>query len=379
MASTYTFGIEEEFFLVRPGNRNVAARVPQRLMRELAHGLGEQVAHEMLQSQLELVSPVLTHAHETLPTLHRLRRAADSTARKYGLRLVAAGTHPLAVWQDQNPSDGPRYGGLMHDYRIIGQRNVVCGMHVHVEIPPEADRIDVMNRMLRWLPLFLSLSASSPFWGRRRTGLMSYRQSLYDEWPRSGLPDWFENEQELAGLLSLLRRCGAVKDASYLWWVIRPSGKFPTLELRIADTRAEDAVAIAMLYRCLVAALIRRPELGRERTATTRTIVDENRWRAKRYGTRAQFIDDVTGAAEPLDTVLQRACELCADEIARFECAPHIAHLRTLLKHGNSAERQLAIYERHGKAGASRTTALQAVVDWLIAETVPDAAADDPA
>lgn len=367
----YSFGIEEEFFLSCPRTKTLVNHAAPDLLHSARRRLGDAVTCEMLESQIEIVSPVFKHAAEAC-LMGELRRALAAVAAEHDLRLVAAGTHPLGVWHEQRVTERPRYERLMDDFRIIGRRNLVCGLHVHVAVPEGFDRIDVMNRALRWLPLFLALSTSSPFWNGRTTGLLSYRQALYDEWPRSGLPDFFENERDYAAFIERMQGAGAIRDASQLWWAIRPAARFPTLELRIADacTRVEDSIAIASLFRCLVAALVKNPALGAQRTTHTRRIVDENRWRAKRDGIEARFIaqasSDATAAAEVLDDLLT----MVSAEAEELDCADVLKSLQPILDKGTSAHQQLRIYEARRTAGESRAAALGAVVNWLEDATV---------
>jgi len=370
--SRFTFGIEEEFFLVHARSGRVASRVSGRFLRRLRSTLGNAVTHELLQSQIEIVSPVLDDPRTAAESMHELRRMTARIAQENGLAIVAAGTHPLAMWMAQAPTPKPRYDQLIEDFGIIGRRNAVCGMHVHVAVPPHVDRVDLMNRAMRWLPLFLALTTSSPFWNRQCTGLLSYRQSAYDEWPRSGIPDFFADEPEYRRFVGFMQRAGALSDATFLWWVIRPSERFPTLELRIADacTRLTDTLAIAALFRCLVSLLVRRPELYAARYAQTRPIIEENRWRAKRHGIDAWFIDDRSGDVVPVPQVLASLLELAAEDIERFGCRSALQRLDETLAKGTSAHRQLEIYAAGRAAGASHLAALRRVADWLASTTM---------
>jgi glutamate---cysteine ligase / carboxylate-amine ligase len=370
-SADYSFGIEEEYFLCDAQTRQLAGEVPAHLLAGAHERLGDAVTTELLQSQIEVASPIFGHATQALATMRRFRRELGELATEHGLRLMAASTHPLGDWGVQHVTGRPRYEKLLADFRILGQRNVICGMHVHVGIPDGVDRVQLMNRALPFLPLFLALSCSSPFWHRRITGLQSYRQSLYDEWPRSGVPDYFEDEADYAAFAQLLADVDAAPDASYLWWAIRPALRYPTLELRISDicTQLSEGVALASLYRCLLAALVERPHLAAPRTSHTRRVVDENRWRAKRDGVKARFIDEqartTVGVAETLD----RLREALAPEIARFDCAAQIDELAVVAKSGSSSNAQLVVYNEARSAGAGRRAALCAVVDWLVTTT----------
>ena len=367
----YTFGIEEEYFLASSGSRSLASRVPQRLLADAQAKLGDSVTAELLQSQIEIATPILHDCDEARAVMLGLRRGLADLVAGNGLRLIAASTHPLGAWREQVVTEKPRYDQLMSDFRIVGQRNLVCGMHVHVAVPPQVDRVALMNRAMPWLPVFLGLSTSSPFWNRRITGLLSYRQAVYDEWPRSGIPDFFADQPDYDAFVALMQKAGAVRDASYLWWAIRPALKYPTLELRIADvcTRVDDGLALAALFRCLIAALIRRPESGSTRTSHTRRIIDENRWRAKRDGTAARFIDEASGAAIPLPELLQQLLAFVGEDADRLGCAATFQRLGQIVENGTSAHAQLRIYNERRATGTSNPLALRAVVDWLATTT----------
>lgn len=373
----YTFGIEEEFFLVQPDTRGSVSRVPKSLVARCRRRFGERVEHEMLQSQIETSTDVCTEPGEALEWLARLRLGIAEVCSEHRLALIAAGTHPLGEWREQVHTDKPRYEALMDDFQIVGRRNMLCGLHVHVATPPGVDRVDVMNRLMHWLPVFLALSASSPFWNRQRTGLMSYRQAAYDEWPRTGIPDFFAGEAEYRAFVETLVAAGSIKDSGSLWWAIRPAAKYPTLELRIADacTRVQDAVTIASLFRALVRATVRRPALGRVRSGLTRRLIDENRWRAKRYGFDDGFLDVATGQALSMRDAIDELLGLVDDDAAALGLATLAADVRGILERGNSAQSQLAIYRERRDAGAPRVDALKAVVDWLVRCTHPAVAA----
>lgn len=371
----FTFGIEEEFFLTHARSRSLATAVPRSLLHACQKQFGNAVAPELLRSQIELVSPVFEHHEQAAEEMARLRRGVAAIAAEKDLRLMAAGTHPIAAWGEQFETPKARYRELMDDFQIVGRRNVLCGLHIHVAVPEGHDRVMLMNRLMPWLPVFLALSTSSPFWNRAATGLLSYRQSAYDEWSRTGIPDHFSDEAEYAQLVDQLAKAGAIKDAGYLWWAIRPALRFPTLELRICDacTRLEDSLAIAALYRSLVRLLTRRPELALPWTPFTRRLIDENRWRAKRFGTEAEFISFDGSGTRPCNEVVKTLLDDVAEDARHLGCETQLAHVRSLLDEGTSAHAQLQRYREARDAGATRAKAMHAVVDWLIDATVPAA------
>jgi len=369
----YTFGIEEEFFLTHPKSRALATSVPRSMLHACQRRFGQAVAPELMHSQIELVSPVFERHEQAAETMTRLRRGVAEIAIEKDLRLMACGTHPIAAWRVQVETPKARYRELMEDFQIVGRRNVLCGLHIHVAVPPQIDRVELMNRVMHWLPVFLALSTSSPFWHREATGLLSYRQSAYDEWPRTGIPDHFANEAEYMRMAELLVQGGAMKDAGYLWWTIRPALRYPTLELRICDacTTLDDTLAIAALYRCLVSLLARRPELAPPWTPFTRRLIDENRWRAKRFGVEAEFLRFDGGPPQKCRELVRALLAEVGEDARRLGCEGALTRLPLLLDKGTSAHRQLAIYRQATAKRETPVKALQTVVDWLIESTAP--------
>jgi glutamate---cysteine ligase / carboxylate-amine ligase len=366
----WRFGIEEEFFLVQADSGRLAPRVPGELLKQARAELGDSVTSELLQSQIEIASPILCDSADARARMNALRSGLAAVAARFELKLLAAGTHPQGAWREQSTTPKRRYEKLVEDFQIIARRSLVCGLHVHVELPPPQERVQLMNRVLPWLPLFLALSTSSPFWGSQRTGLLSYRQSMYDEWPRTGIPDFLADEAEYDALVALLVRSGAIADAGSLWWGIRPARKYPTLELRIADgcTRLRDSLAIAALYRCLLRLLVRRPELNATHTALTRRVIDENRWRARRFGLAAEFIRE-DGDPIPALVLLDQLRRACSADAQALQCEDLLAGLDAIVSEGTSADGQLRLYRTLRDAGLARKPALQQVVQWLMNTT----------
>src|SRR6185295_10104808 len=248
---------------------------------------------EFLQSQIEVITQPQVDMDSARQELRDLRQTVAQVAAEHGLAILAAGTHPTANWNRSRQSEGERYDTVMDDLQMIGQRNMLCGLHVHVELPNANERVDVMTRMLPYLPLFIALATSSPFWQSRPTGLKGYRLAAYDELPRTGVPELFRTPAEYDSYIAALVKAGVMEDSSYVWWTIRPSLKHPTLELRAPDscTLVEDSIAIAALYRTLARRLTRNPWQNWDLTAVTRAIVLENKWRAQRYGVHGTFVD----------------------------------------------------------------------------------------
>jgi glutamate---cysteine ligase / carboxylate-amine ligase len=370
-ASMYSFGMEEEYFVFDAATRRAVRRYDRRFLVAARKALGERVTTEMLQSQIEVVTPPCATAREVRAHLVRYRGALGAAAAERKLGLAAMGTFPLAYWPEQMVTPKARYGAIMDDLQMIGLRNMLCGMHVHVEVPDPDTRINLIMRLTPYLPLLLALSTSSPFWQGHLTGLCGYRLAAYDELPRTGLPELFRTNEDYRDYIGALTGAGIIPDASYIWWSLRPSHKFPTLELRVADscTRLDDAVAIATLFRCLVRGLDRNRGINAGFDRVARAICKENKWRAQRYGIAATFVDPFSRAAANARSWLGQVRAFIADDIAHFDCAAEIARLDAILAEGTSADRQMDIFTRARTAGKRRLTALKEVVDWAAAET----------
>ena len=370
-APSFTFGIEEEYHLVDLETRNVAPR-PQALMAALEREVGERVSPEFMRSQIEVATGVCTSFEHARTELAGLRRAVGRVALQHGLAPIAAGTHPFSTLDCTGPSDKERYRGIAEDLAGASRRLVVCGMHVHVGIEDDETRIDLMNQARYFLPHLLALSTSSPFWQGVDTGLKGYRLAAYNTIPRTGLPGRFESWHEYERTVEVLVQSGVIEDASHIWWDIRPSAKFQTLEVRAPDvcSRLDDAIAIAALYVSIVRMLyrLRRANL-RWRTYPV-FLLAENRWRAQRYGVKGSLIDFGKGTLVPMAELVDELIGLTTEDAAALGCTREVAHVRTIVAEGASADRQLAVHEAAMAAGADQPEALRAVVDHLRTETL---------
>lgn len=369
-AHSYRFGIEEEYFLADAGTRGT----PQRSVKPFHDEVGErlpEVGRELLESQVEVCTPPSTDFAAAREGLAGQREALGRVAARHDLLVFAAGTHPVAEWAQQVPTKGERYRGILRDVGLAGRRSLICGMHVHVEVPDPAARVDLMNRLLPFQPLLLALSASSPFWQGEPTGLTAYRLSAFGELPRTGLPPLFSGSHDYERYLRVMTKAGSISDGSFLWWSLRPSIKFPTLELRVADscTRLEDALAIAALFRCLVRLVVRRPDLNVALDGVSRALAEENLWRAQRSGTEAEMIDEDSDDALPFAEALDRVLALVDADADALGCGPEIEHARRIVRGGTSADRQIAVFEAARASGRTDRQALDEVVDWLARTT----------
>jgi carboxylate-amine ligase len=362
----YSIGIEEEFFVFDARTRRSVRRLDQKFRKQAQGSLGDLLKTEMLQSQIEVATPPCDTLAQAREHLAHGRRALAEAAQQRGLGIAASGTFPLAFWPEQQVTEQPRYDAIMADLQMIGLRNMLCGLHVHVEVPDQSSRIDLILRITPYLPLLLALSVSSPFWQGHLTGLSGYRLAAYDELPRTGLPELFRSTQDYEEYVSALVGAGIIPDASYIWWAIRPSLRFPTVELRVADscTRLEDAVAIAALFRCLVRSLDRDRGHNAQFDRVGRAITAENKWRAQRYGTAATFVDPICRTPISATEWLAAVNELIAPDTAALGCETQIAHVAGIVRDGTSADRQVAVYRKAKTEGRQGLTALKKVVDW---------------
>jgi carboxylate-amine ligase len=370
MGASYQFGIEEEYFLADAVTRGTPRRRVA-AFHTAAQARLPTVERELLQSQIEVSTKPSTSFESAGEALGALRAGLAEVGRDHGILVLAAGTHPVARWSRQSQTEKGRYDGIMRELRMLGRRSVVCGMHVHVEVPRPEARVDLMNRLLPAMPLLLALSASSPFWQGRATGMAAYRMSVFGAMPRSGLPDLFDGPEDYARYVDAMTRAGSIEDASFLWWMLRPSIRYPTLELRVADscTLLAHTLAVAALYRCLVRLADRRPEWNQGLTGASRALIAENLWRAQRDGVRAELIDVLTGDARPFAACLDAALASVAEDADALGCAGEAAAARDIVAGGTSADRQAAAFDAARRRGLDEREAAGAVVDWLAGAT----------
>ncbi len=368
---SFTIGIEEEYLLVDTATGDLVPETPGGLLEACQAALGEQVTPEFLQCQIEIGTRVCTSVQEAGAELRRLRSTVDAVASRFGTGIIAASTHPFARSREQKRTHKDRYEALARDMQEVVRRLLISGMHVHVGIEDPELRIDLMSQVTYVLPHLLALSTSSPFWEGRDTGFRSYRLAVWDELPRTGLPEHFESHSDYERHVAVLTGAGIIEDATRIWWDIRPSARFPTLEMRIADicTNVEDGLAVAALYRCWLRMLWRLRRSNQRWRRYSRFLIDENRWRAHRYGLDEGLIDFGRGEIVPFSVLLDEMLELVGPDAAHFGCEAEIEHARTVLARGTSAHRQLACYREALGRGESPEVALRTVVRWLREET----------
>lgn len=367
-----TLGVEEEYLLVDPVSRDLIATAPAGFMEACKDRVGDAVGHELLQAQIEVGTSICQTVADVRRELTSLRLGVAETAQEFGMAVMASSTHPFARCREQARVRNDRYDGLISDLRALADRMLICGMHVHAAIEDEELRIDLMNQATYFLPHLLALSTSSPFWEGQNTGLKAYRPTCFGDLPRTGLPEYFSSAAAWHEMLHQLAQTGLCKDSSKIWWDIRPSSRFPTLEMRICDicTQLEDTVTIAALYQAILAALYRSRINNQSWRQYRPILIAENKSLAQRYGIDSTLADFGALSCKPFAELLDEIIELVQIEAARWGCLAEVEHARTILRRGTSADRQLDVYTRARAAGADEHEACCAVVDWLIEETM---------
>lgn len=368
-APDLTLGIEEEYLLVSPDTGDLAP-APDAMMADCRDALGDSVSPEFLRCQIEVGTPVSADIAQARDHLAHLRRTVARIAGEYGLAPISASCHPFAAWRDQFHTDKDRYHQLSRDMGAVARRMVICGMHVHVGIPSPALRIDLMNQLTYFLPHLLALSASSPFWQGSDTGLASYRTTVFGGMPRTGLPPQFGGWDEFERSVQVLIDLGLCEDSSKIWWDLRPSSKFPTLETRVCDAspRLDDTITLAALIQATTRMLWRLSRQNQRWRQYDPFLLGENRWRAVRYGMTEGLIDFGAGRIIPFAEAAEDWLALIAPDADALNSQPQVARTREMVASGGSAARQRAVLARAMAAGATRDEAMVELVRHLIAE-----------
>ncbi|MEL7013491.1 MAG: carboxylate-amine ligase [Pseudomonadota bacterium] len=364
----FTIGIEEEYLLVDRDSLDLA-EAPEALMEACQSELEDQVAPEFLKCQIEIGTKVCATVGDAREDLWRLRSCVAKHAAQYNLAPIAASCHPFSDWRDQAHTRKERYESLQYDLQGVVERMLICGMHVHVGVKDSDRRIDLMTQLMYFLPHLLALSCSSPFWQGRDTGLHSYRLTVFDNLPRTGLPPHMNSFSEFDRSVSILVDLGVIEDSSKIWWDLRPSSKFPTLETRICDVqpRLEDTLTLAAVIQALVRMLDRLARKNQRWRIYDRFLVAENRWRAQRYGTTKGLIDLGRREIVSMPDLMQEIMELIEEDANACGSVKEMERIH-LMAHETSSSRQRAVYEGAIAEGADKEAALCAIVRHLVEE-----------
>jgi glutamate---cysteine ligase / carboxylate-amine ligase len=362
MAHRFTLGVEEEFQIIDPATWELRSHVSE-LMAASTPSLGEQIKREMHQSIVEVGTSICADVHELREQMYRLRSELTGSAERIGLCVAAAGTHPTANWVDQVISPGERYQNIVEELQQLARSLLIFGLHVHVAMPDRQSTIDIMNAARYFLPHLLALSTSSPFWMGRDTGLKSYRTAIFRRFPRTGVPDHFGSWSEYDNYLNLLVDLHCVDDGKRIWWDLRPHPTFGTLEFRVCDvpTKVEETIALAALVQAIVVKLYTLYTKNMGFRLYRRTLIEENKWRAARWGIDGKLIDFGKRAEVPMRELALELLEFVDDVVDDLGSRREVEYVHAILENGTSADRQLRVYKDSGD--------LAAVVEHLVSET----------
>jgi len=363
MAHRFTIGVEEEFQIIDPETVERRAHVIQLITSAAARGIGDLVKQEMHQSIVETGTKICENVSELRMEMHRTRSELVMAAESTGLRVAAAGTHPFSSWIDQVISPGERYQNIVEEMGQLARSLLIFGMHIHVAMPDKQTTIDMMNMVRYFLPHLLALSTSSPFWMGRNTGLKSFRTTVFRRFPRTGIPEVFESWSEYENFINLLVKLNCIDTGKKIWWDVRPHPTYGTLEFRMFDTatRVEEAVAIAALTQAIVVKLHRLYTRNQSWRIYRRALIEENKWRAARYGIEGKLIDFGREAEVPMRELMLELMEFIDDVVDDLGSRSAVEYIHTILNEGTSAERQLRVYQQTGD--------LKDVVRHLVMET----------
>jgi len=357
-----TIGIEEEYQVIDPATCELTSYI-QEILEQGQLVLKDQIKAELLQSQVEVGSTICHDMQEARSELVRLRQSVSDLAESNGLQVLAASTHPFSSWKTQEVTEMERYSRHLEQMAEVARRMLIFGMHVHIGIDDRELMIDVMDQARYFLPHLLALSTSSPFWHGRDTGLKSYRSIVFEGLPRSGPPPSFQSWAEHQRFVDLLVKTGSIQDGTTIWWDIRPHPNFPTLEFRVCDicTKVDEAICLASLMLAIVGKLIRLRQSNRSWRRYRHHLIEENKWRAVRYGIQGKLIDFGRGKEVPARDLILELLDIVDDVLDELDIRTEVEYVHTILEEGTSADRQLAVYQETGD--------LESVVDHLVAET----------
>jgi len=359
----YTLGIEEEFQIVDPQTRELRSHVSE-ILEEGRMILGEQVKPEMIQSQVEVGTGICRNIQEARTDITHLRAVISGLARKKGLRIVAASTHPISQWSEQQIYPDPHYALLIEELQMVARSLLIFGLHVHVGVADRDRQVHILNAARYFLPHVLALSTSSPFWLGINTGLKSYRSEVFKKFPRTDIPDHFDSYGSYQRYIELLLKTNSISNPKKIWWDVRMHPTFPTLEFRICDipTRVDDTIAIAALFQAIVVKLDRLIERNLGFRLYRRMLIQENKWRAVRYGLDGKLIDFGKQKEVPVRDLIRELLDFVDDVLDDLGSRREVEHINDILERGTSADEQLQVFRETGD--------LKSVVDRLMERTI---------
>jgi carboxylate-amine ligase len=359
----FTLGIEEEYQVIDPVSRELVSH-DQKIVVEAGKHLNEQVKAEMHQAVVEVGTNICNDISEAKAEIIHLRRSISEIAKDLGFRIGAAGTHPFSAWQKQLITPNPRYHEIVNELQDAARSNLIFGLHVHVGIEDRALALHITNAMRYFLPHLYALSTNSPFWEGRNTGFKSYRSKVFDKFPRTGIPGIFDNITDYENYVNLLVKTNCIDNPKKIWWDIRVHPFFPTLEVRICDVplTTDETITITALIQALVAKLYKLKTQNLNFIVYHRALINENKWRASRYGIDGKMIDFGKECEVHTRDLMEELLDFIDDVVDDLGSRKEVEYMRTMLKNGTGADRQLAVYEK--------TKDLTKVVDYIMEQTI---------
>ena len=358
----FTLGIEEEFQIINPQTRELSSFITQ-ILADGKMSLREQVKAELHQSVVEIGTKVCRSVHEARQEVTNLRYQLALLAKNRGYRIAASGTHPFSHWVDQKITDHPRYREVVQDMQQIARANLIFGLHVHVGIKDRDVALRILNEARYFIPHIFALSTNSPFWQGRNTGLKSYRTKVFDRFPRTGIPEYFNSLSEYDNFINLLIKTKCIDNAKKIWWDIRLHPFFNTIEYRVCDImmRVDETIAIAALFQAITAKLYKLIKQNLGFRLYRRALIMENKWRASRYGLDGKMIDFGKREEVSVRSLIHELLEFVDDVVDDLGSRREIEYIYQMLETGSGADRQLSVWRQKGD--------IKAVVDFIIEET----------
>jgi carboxylate-amine ligase len=358
----FTLGVEEEYMVIDPRTRELTSH-DQKIV-ELAHQVvKDSVKAEMHQAVVEVGTGICQNVEEARADIRRLRKVVTEVAGSLGLQIGAAGTHPFSHWSTQLITPNPRYAEIVNEMQDAARSNLIFGLHVHVGIADKNMAIHIMNTIRYFLPHVYALSCNSPFWEGRNTGFKSFRTKVFDKFPRTGLPDTFNDWDDFKNYVNLLIKTGCIDNAKKIWWDVRVHPFYDTIEFRICDVpmHLNETIAIAAVFQALVAKLYKLRLQNMSFIVYTKALINENKWRACRYGIDGKLIDFGKQAEFETRVLILELLDFIDDVVDDLGSRQAINYVHEILKNGTGADRQLAVYQQTGK--------LESVVDYIVSQT----------
>src|SRR6476469_1242338 len=359
---TFTLGIEEEFQVVDPETRELRSHISE-MFAEGEKRLKDEIKREMHEAVIEVGTPICTDVEHARREVTRLRREIINLCRESGLRIAASGTHPISHWSSVPITSNERYDQIVYDLQMVARANLIFGLHVHVAIEDMETRIQVMNAARYFLPHVFALSVNSPFWCGHNTGWKSYRAKVFERFPRTGFPDSFRSASEYDEYVEVLVRTNCIDNPKKIWWDVRPHPFFPTLEYRICDVplTIDETICFAALFQAVTVKLWKIHDNNMSWRLYRRSLLNENKSRAARWGIDGKLIDFGKGEEVSFGALLDELLEFVDDVVDELGSRKDVYYAREIVRHRTGADRQLATYE-HRKD-------LRDVVDYIISET----------